>query len=90
MTGSTLGFVTQALKAHVRNGQLILDDPATDLPEGAEVALVLVDEGEFDPGEYARLLQAIEEGEEDVQRGDDADGFELVAQLRARREAASR
>jgi hypothetical protein len=36
------------LKAHVKNGRLVLDDPTTDLPEGAEVELVVVDD-EFDP-----------------------------------------
>ena len=79
----------QPLKAHVRNGQLVLDDPSTDLPEGSEVELMLVDD-EFDPEERARLLQAIEEGEEDIERGDYVDGFEFVAQLRAKREAAGR
>ena len=79
----------QPLKARVRNGQLVLDDPSTDLPEGSEVELILVDD-EFDPEERARLLQAIEEGDEDIARGDYVDGFELVAQLRAKREAASR
>jgi len=88
--GGTLACVTQALKAHVKNGQLVLDDPVTDLPEGAEVELVLVDDNEFEPGEYARLLRAIEEAEEDIERGDYVDGFEFIAQLRARREAANR
>ena len=34
----------QQLKAVVRNGRLVLDEP-TDLPEGAEIALVAVDTG---------------------------------------------
>jgi hypothetical protein len=80
----------QPLKAHVKNGQFVLDDPATDLPEGAEVELVLVDEGQLDPEEQARLLQAIEESEADIERGDSMDGFEFIAQLRAKREAAGR
>ena len=78
----------QPLKAHVKNGRLLLDEP-TDLPEGAEVELVLVDD-EFDPGERARLIQAIEDGEEDIARGDDVDGFELIAKMRAKREAPRR
>ena len=80
----------QPLKAHVKNGQLVLDDPATDLPEGAEVELFLVEDDEFEPEERARLLQAIEESEEDIDRGDYVDGFEFIAQLRAKREAARR
>lgn len=79
----------QPLKAHVRNGQLVLDDPSTDLPEGSEVELVLVDD-EFDPEERARLLQAIEEGAEDIERGDHVDGMDFANQLLARREATSR
>jgi hypothetical protein len=79
----------QPLKAHVRNGQLVLDDPSTDLPEGSEVELMLVDD-EFDPEERARLLQAIEEGAEDIERGDYVDGIDFANQLLARREAASR
>jgi hypothetical protein len=77
------------LKAHVKNGKLVLDDPSTDLPEGSEVELLLVDR-EFDPEERARLIQAIEEGAEDVERGDYVDGMEFANQLLARREAASR
>jgi hypothetical protein len=78
----------QPLKAHVHNGRLVLDEP-TDLPEGTEVELMPVDDG-FDPAERAQLLQAIEEGAEDFERGDHMDGLEFVAQLRARREAPSR
>jgi hypothetical protein len=32
--------VMQALKAHVRNGHLVVDDP-TDLPEGTEVEVAV-------------------------------------------------
>jgi hypothetical protein len=43
------------LRAHVRNGRLVLDEP-TDLPEGAEVELVPMDEiDDLDPAERARL-----------------------------------
>lgn len=77
------------LKAHVKNGKLVLDDVSTDLPEGSEVELILVD-GEFDLEERARLIQAIEEGAEDVERGDYVDGTGFANKLLARREAASR
>jgi len=79
----------QPLKAKVHNGRLVLDEP-TDLPEGTEVEVMLVDDADFDPEERARLLQAIEDGEEDIARGDYMDGMDFVAQLRAKREAASR
>jgi hypothetical protein len=77
-----------ALKAIVRNGRLVLDEPTT-LADGTEVELLAVDE-DLDPDEKARLLQSIEDGFEDVERGDHMDGFEFIAQLRAKREAASR
>jgi hypothetical protein len=82
--------VTQPLKAHVQNGRLVLDDPSTDLPEGAEVELYVVDDDEFDPDERARLIQAIEEAEEDIERGDYVDGMDFANQLLAKREAATR
>jgi hypothetical protein len=78
-----------ALKAQVKNGRLVLDEP-TDLPEGREVELVALDDAEFEPEERARLLQAIEDGEADIEKGDYVDGFEFIAQLRAKREAAGR
>ena len=81
--------VMQPLKAHVQNGRLVLDEP-TDLPEGAEVELEVIDDGEFAPEERARLIQAIDEAEEDIERGDYVDGFEFIAQLRAKRESTSR
>jgi len=79
----------QPLKAKVQNGRLVLDEP-TDLPEGTEVELTLVDDADFDPEERARLLQMIEESEEDIARGDYVDGMEFANQLLAKREAASR
>ena len=87
VVGGTLPLM-HALKAIVRNGRLVLDEP-TKLPDGTEVELLAVDE-DLDPDEKARLLQSIEEGFEDFERGDHMDGFEFIAQLRAKREAASR
>lgn len=81
--------MTQPLKAHVKNGRLVLNEP-TDLPEGTEVELCLVEDDELDPEEKARLLQMIEESDEDIANGDYADGMEFANQLLAKREAASR
>ncbi len=78
----------QPLKAHVKNGRLVLDEP-TDLPEGTEVELFAADD-DFDPEERARLLAAIDAGIEDFERGDHMDGFEFIAQMRAKREASRR
>ena len=68
----TLLRTMQALRAHVKKGQLVLDDPSTR-----------VDERE-------RLIQAIEDGAEDIERGDCVDGFAFAQELLARREAAPR
>jgi hypothetical protein len=38
---------------------------------------------DLDPQDRARLLQAIDEG---IERGDHMDGFDFIAQMRARRE----
>jgi hypothetical protein len=85
---TTLELMKHPLKARVHNGRLVLDEP-TDLPEGAEVELVAVDD-DFDSEERARLLAALDEGIEDFERSDHVDGFELIAQMRAAREAAGR
>ena len=78
----------QALKAVVKNGRLVVDEP-TKLPEGTEVELLSMDDV-LDPDERARLLQSIEDGFADIERGDHMDAFEFVARLRAKREAAHR
>ena len=51
----------QPLKAHVREGKLVLDDVTTDLPEGQVVELVPLDEvlargGHFLDGEEREAL----------------------------------
>ena len=76
------------VKAVVKNGRLVVDEP-TELPDGTEIELLPVDD-DFDAEERARLLQAIDDGIEDFERGDHMDGFDFIAQMRARREAASR
>ena len=55
----------QRLKAVVRNGRLVVDEP-TAPPEGTEIELVPVDDG-LDPDERARLLAALD-GLPDQQR----------------------
>jgi hypothetical protein len=73
----------RALKAHVKAGRLVLDEP-TDLPEGTEVELTLVGpEDEFDPEERARLLKELDAAQEEYERGEGMDAFEFLAQLRA-------
>ena len=77
--------VMQPLKAVVRNGRLVVDEP-TELPDGTELELVAV-EDDLSPAQRDELMRAIDEGAADIARGDCIDGGGLIAQLRARREA---
>jgi hypothetical protein len=77
----------QPLKAHVKDGRLVLDEP-TDLPEGEIVYLhpveaqVGTDDG-FDDDERAALLAALDEGIAAARRGDHDDADEFIAELLA-------
>ena len=73
------------MKAHVRNGRLLLDEP-TDLPEGAEVEVEIVDgEGwDMDPEELAELRKVLDESEADEKAGRTFSAEEVIAELRAR------
>jgi site-specific recombinase XerD len=73
----------RALKAHVRGGRFVVDEPA-NLPEGTEVELTLIEDDEFSPEERARLEQALEEADQEIERGEFVDGDEFIARLRAR------
>jgi hypothetical protein len=73
----------QAVKAHVRGGRIVVDDP-TDLPEGTELHLVLADEGDdFDDEERAALHEALDEAEADIDAGRVVTEEEVWATLRA-------
>ena len=62
-----------ALKAHVKNGRIIVDEP-TDLPEGTELYLVPAEgDDEMDDEERAELEAAIDEGLADVDANDVSD-----------------
>ncbi len=85
-----MGIAMRALKAHVKGGRLVVDEP-TSLPEGTEVELVAVDDevlasgGDYlDDEERERLHEAIERGLEDVRAGRTVDAREVIAELRAR------
>jgi len=64
-----------ALKAIVRNGRLVLDEP-TDLPEGSEVEVALVTE-ETDP----ELLAELDASADDEKAGRLADMKDVLARL---------
>jgi hypothetical protein len=57
------------LKAQVRGGRLVVDEP-TDLPEGAEVELIAADSwDDLDDDERERLHAALASSEDDVHAG---------------------
>ncbi len=75
------------VRAHVRKGRLVLDEP-TDLPDGAEVALEVVDDVlDAELGdERAELEKSIALARAQAQRGEGIDGGEYIASLRAKRQ----
>jgi hypothetical protein len=72
----------RSLKAHVHNGRLVLDEP-TQLPEGAEVRLVVIDGDELDDEERAALHASIVAAEQELDAGQALSEEELWARLRA-------
>jgi hypothetical protein len=73
----------QPLKAQVKNGRLVLDEP-TDLPEGKVVELVPLDD-EMDDEERAALHESLARSLDQMRKGQLVDGDEVLARLRARR-----
>jgi hypothetical protein len=72
-----------AVKALVKNGRLILDEP-TDLPEGTVVPLEIAhDWDDLDDEERAALHASIEEAERELDAGQALNEKELWARLRA-------
>ena len=79
----------QPLRAHVRNGRLVLDEP-TELPEGEVVYLQLVDgivaeDGDdLDDDERAALHAELEASIAEAEAGQTVDFAEVLAELRQR------
>jgi predicted DNA-binding antitoxin AbrB/MazE fold protein len=74
----------RVLKAHVKGGQLVLDEPV-DLPEGSEVRVALVGDDEMGEAERAELEAALEESEAELDAGLGVSEDELWTRLRALR-----
>ncbi len=71
-----------ALRARVRNGRLVLDEP-TSLPEGAEVVLMAVDgEDDLTDQEREALHDALRTSIAEAQAGKVVDAAVLIAELR--------
>jgi hypothetical protein len=77
----------QPLKAHVKNGRVVLDEPL-ELPEDTELevgSLHVVDTGDdFDDEERERLHRALDAAIESVQAGRTVDGNEVIRRLLSR------
>jgi hypothetical protein len=74
----------KALKAHVRGGRFVVDEPA-NLPEGTEVEVYVPDGEEFSPEERARLVKELDESQDEYESGEHDDAVEFFARLRAAR-----
>jgi hypothetical protein len=72
------------IRARVRNGRLIVDEP-TSLPEGAELDLVFDDTGDdLDEAERAALDTAITRAWASVQAGEGRSAADVLADLAKR------
>jgi hypothetical protein len=73
------------LKARVHKGRLQLDEPY-DAPEGTEVDLAVIDEGDtLDDEDRARLHAALAESQRQIARGEGIPAAKVLAKLRTKR-----
>jgi len=73
------------LKARVANGRLVLDEP-TDLPDGAEVALLPADGWDgLDGEDRRRLHEALAASDDDIRAGRVRPAEEVLDELRQAR-----
>ena len=72
----------KALKAHVHNGQIVLDEPV-ELPEGVAVE-VLLPENDLTAEERVELEAAIEESAAQFARGEFEDAHAFARRLVAK------
>lgn len=76
--------MTITLKARVRGGRLILDEPI-DLPEGSEIDLVPADQGDdLDDEDRARLHAALERSAQQYRNGEGILASDVLTRLGAR------
>ena len=76
--------ITMTLKARVKAGRLVVDEP-TDLPEGTEIELLPLDPGDWlDEEDRAALHKALRDSEEDVKAGRLVDADTVLRELRSR------
>jgi hypothetical protein len=71
-----------ALKAHVRNGRIVIDEPV-DLPDGAEIDVYLYNDAAnaMSHTERAAFEQALERGLAQADAGDLIEADDVLAEL---------
>ena len=76
--------MVQQVKARVKNGRLVLDEP-TDLPEGTEVTLSITDDDvdEMTDEERAELRAELQASVAEMKAGKGVDADVVLAELRA-------
>jgi predicted transcriptional regulator len=75
----------ETLRARVRNGRLVLDEP-TSLSEGTEIELAVADPGDdLDDDQRARLHESIERGIDDARAGRTIPAEDVIAELKKKR-----
>jgi hypothetical protein len=73
----------QTVQGRVSGGRLQVDEPV-DLPEGAQVELVIVDADDgLDDDDRARLHSALDEAQAELNRGEGIPVEQVVAEARA-------
>ena len=70
----------KALRAHIHNGQIVLDEPV-ELPEGAAVEVLLPDNDELTADERSELDAALEESAAQFARGEFEDAHAFASRL---------
>ena len=73
----------KALRAHVQNGQIVLDEPV-DLPEGQAVEVLLPEDDELTAEERDQLELALDESAAQFARGEFGDARAFARRLAAR------
>ncbi|HEY5938334.1 MAG TPA: hypothetical protein VIU61_26965 [Kofleriaceae bacterium] len=73
----------KALKAHVHNGQIVLDEPVT-LPEGAAVEVLLPETDDLTAEEHVELERALDESAAEFAHGEFEDARAFAGRLVAK------
>jgi hypothetical protein len=72
------------LRARVRDGRIVTDDPV-ELPEGTAVDVLVADvDDDLDDADIAALHAALAEADAEAARGELVDASHVIAKLRAR------